>query len=564
MKRQILTACLLSLPLFGTACTDAEHDDSEDNLPGDIDNAPDDGNGKGDEWDYTNDPARLANRLNYRLADIPRQGKLDSPVWKARFPQAVGVAPVAWADTYWPSAELSTNVRWVNSSTKSPLEKYDSAFNNAAGCTAQPDTHCGPTAKAKWDTYFGCAGPAAKWHMKNFQVINQMFDGINNDGKGGVDDCSSSDDEGPQGWWGLCHAWTPASLLEPEPQHSVTYGGQTFEVGDIKALIQTVYDRTDAVMLGGRCNATTIEHNGTTSANEECQDVNAGALHVVLGNFLGINDMAVIEDRTASVQVWNQPIVEYSITKQEKVTATRAMQCVGGTGSTYTFNTKAKELYEVENTITFLVEGSPSTRPLGMDSYKSEDDVHYILEIGSTGKIIGGKYCTDSVSDHPDFLWSPISVSTSSYGRNPNVSLEKVRMLINLSVATNPGGGGGGANDKTYENTTGASIPDNSATGASVSINVPDTFAFKTLNVSVDIEHTWRGDLKVELVKNGTSVATLHDNAGGSADNLTQTYTLAPSAIGGDAGKANWTLKVTDTAAQDTGRIKTFKLVFGL
>jgi len=112
--------------------------------------------------------------------------------------------------------------------------------------------------------------------------------------------------------------------------------------------------------------------------------------------------------------------------------------------------------------------------------------------------------------------------------------------------------------------TTTPAIPDNSPTGASVSINVPDTFNFKSLNVSVDIEHTWRGDLKVELLKDGVSVATLHDKAGGSADNLTQTYTLAPSAVGGDAGKASWTLKVTDTAAQDVGTIKLFKLVFSI
>lgn len=565
MKRTLLTACLFSLPLVtAAACSDAGDDGAEDNLPGDIDNAPPDGDGKGDAWDYTNDPARLANRLNYRLTELPRTGKLDKPVWASRYPHAVGVAPVAWADTYWPSAELSTNNRWVNRNTKSPLEKYDAAFNNAAGCELQPDTHCGPTAKAKWDTYFTCAGPAAKWHMKNFQTINHMFDGVNNDGKGGVDDCSSSDDEGPQGWWGLCHAWSPAALLEPEPQKAVTYGGQTFEVADIKGLIQTVYDRTDALMLGGRCNGERVEHNGTVSANEECQDANAGAVHVVLTNFLGINDMAVIEDRTASGEVWNQPIVGYNVTQQEKVTATRANQCVGGTGDSWTYNRSAKELYEVEMTIEFLVEGGASARPLGMTGYVSRDSIHYILELGSSGKVIGGRYCTDSVNSHPDFLWAPIAVSTSSYGRNPNVSLEKVRTLINMSTQPEGGGGGGGANDKTYESTANTSIPDNSPTGASVDINVPDTFNFKSLNVSVDIEHTWRGDLKVELLKDGASVATLHDKAGGSADNLTQTYTLAPSAVGGDAGKANWTLKVTDTAAQDVGTIKLFKLVFSI
>jgi len=560
MKRHLFTACLVSLPMIA-ACAGSPEDDAEANLPGDIDNAPDGEGGKGDAWDYANDPARLAQRLNYRLAELPRQGKLDKPVWATRYPNAVNRAPKAWSDTYWPSAQLSTNARWNGRTTKSPLEKYDTAFNNAAGCTAQPDTTCGATAKAKWDQYFTCAGPAAKWHMKNFQTINQMFDGINNDNKGGVDDCSSSDDEGPQGWWGLCHAWSPAALLEPEPQKPVTLNGVTFEVADIKALIVTLYDRNEAVMLGGRCNAMTIEHDGTTSANDDCQDVNPGALHVILTNFLGINDMAVVEDRTASGEVWNQPMLGYNVTKQEKVTATRANQCVGATGSSWTFNTSAKDLYEVELTTDFLVEGNASTRPLGMDNYVSHDSYHYILELGSTGKIIGGKYCTDSVEDHPDFLWAPIKVSTSSYGRNPNVALSNVQQLITLSLTDTPTPGG---NTRNFENTTSTAIPDNATAGASVGINVTDTFAFKTLAVSVDIEHTWQGDLKVELLKNGTSVATLHNNTGGSADNVTTTTSLVPSAIGGDAAKATWTLKVVDNAAQDTGNIKSFKLSFGL
>lgn len=563
MKRDLVTACLFALPLVAAACTDSgSGDDAEGNLPGDIDNAPDGDGGKGDAWDYSNDPARLAQRLNYRLAELPRNGKLDQPVWKDRYPTAPATLPVAWSDTYWPSAERSTNHRWINASTRSPLEKYDAAFNNAPGCAVQPDTTCGPTAKAKWDEYFTCAGPAARWHSKSFQSMSQMYDGINNDNKGGVDDCSSSDDEGPQGWWGLCHAWSPAALLEPEPQKAVTLGGQTFEVADIKALIVTLYDRNEAVMLGGRCNAETITHDGTASdANTECMDVNPGALHVVLTNFLGINDMAVIEDRTASGQVWNQPMTGYSITKQEKVSNTRANQCVGASGNKWTFNTSAKALYEVELTTDFLVEGNASTRPLGMTGYVSHDSYHYILELGETGKIIGGKYCTDSVEDHPDFLWAPLKVSTSSYGRNPNLSLAFVQQLVGLAIdtGTTPGG-----TTKNYENTDGAAIPDNSTTGASVAIDVPDTFAFKTLAVSVDIQHTWQGDLKVELLKNGTAVATLHDKTGGSADNVTTTTTLTPAQAGGDAGNATWSLKVTDSAAQDTGSIKLFKLSFSI
>ncbi len=559
MKLASLATCLLSLlPLATAACTE-EVDDSEANLPGDIDNNGGGTGGKGDAWDGANDPARFANSLNYRLAELPKVGKLDKPVWKDRYPQAVGKAPMAWADTYWPSYELSTNVRWQNRTTKSPLEKYDAAFNNAPGCAAQPDTTCGPTAKAKWDQYFTCAGPAAKWHMKNFQNINQMFDGINNDSKGGVDDCSSSDDEGPQGWWGLCHAWTPASLLEPEPQHAVTYAGQTWEVADIKALIITLYDRTDSIMLGGRCNAQTIEHNGTVSGNETCQDVNPGALHVVLTNFIGINDLPVIEDRTASSEVWNQPLVGYRVTKQAPITIAKALTCVGGTGTKWTYNTSAKSLVEVELETDYLTEGSASTRPLGMDDYVSHDQYHYILELGSTGKIIGGRYCTDSATDHPDFLWTAKGVSTSSYGRNPNVALDKVRTLINLSIT--PPGTGGGTGERTYQATTPVAIPDNAPAGVSIDLTVPDTFAFTSLSVSVDVKHTWRGDLLVELLHDGNKVATLVDRTGGSADDLVQTFPVT-TATAGTAGKGKWTVRFVDTAADDTGTVQSVKLAF--
>lgn len=554
---------LTATAIFAAGCDDSGSTTSEDpadNLPGDLDNNTEDPGGKADGWDYTNDPARLSQRLNYKLADLPKTGKLDKPVWKDRYPQAVGKAPNAWADTYWPTVSGSSNHRWDGRAEKSPLEKYDAAFNNAPGCATQPADTCGATAKKDWDEYFKCAGPAAKWQMQHFQSLYEQIDGVDNDADGSTDECDSSDDEGAQGWWGLCHAWTPAALLEPEPQKAVTHNGVTFSVGDIKALIQTVYDRNEAMMLGGRCNAKEFDPDNTTSANDKCYDSNPGALHVVVTNFIGINDSALAMDKTASYEVWNQPIISYEVTQQEKVTATRAMQCVGGTGDKYTHNTNAKELYEVTMTLEYLVEGSASRTPLGMDDYTRYDSYHYILEVGSYGKVIGGRYCTDSESDHPDFLWAPIRVATSSYGRNDSVSLDNVRRLINMSFADAAPATG----DKNYANTTATAIPDNSTTGATVAINVPDAFTFKTVSVSFDIAHTWIGDLKVELLKDNASVATLHANSGGSQQNLALTKTLTAAEVGGGAGKATWSLKVVDNAAQDTGTIKSFKLAFGL
>lgn len=562
--RAVTAAALLSVPFV--ACDDAgpvqtTPDDPEAALPGDIDLNTEDPGGKADGWDYANDPMRLSQRLNYRLSELPKKGKLDSPVWKDRYPKAVGKAPAAWADTYWPTVHGSTNHRWQGASVKSPLEKYDEAFNGKAGCATQPAELCGADAKANWAKYFECAGPAASWQIESFQSIHEQIDGVDNDNDGQTDECDTHDDEGAQGWWGLCHAWTPSALLEPEPQKAVTYKGVTFEVGDIKALIQTVYDKNEALMLGGRCNAKTIEPNNTISANDRCTDSNPGALHVVVTNFIGINDSALAMDKTASFEVWNQPIVAYEVTQQELVDAKAANKCVGAEGEKWSYNKDAVELYEVTMTVEYLVEGHPERYPLGMEDYTRFDAYHYILEVGARGKVIGGRYCTDSESKHPDFLWAPIRVSTSGYGRNPHVSLDKVQMLINLSfedaAPVVPTG-----DEKSYESTTTTAIPDDSPTGAKVDIAVGDILTFKMLTVSFEITHTWVGDLRVELHKDGNKVVTIQDGEGGSQQNLALTRSFTPSELGTSDGKGTWSLVVVDMAANDTGSVKRFKLAF--
>src|SRR5258706_9292155 len=175
-----------------------------------------------------------------------------------------------------------------------------------------------------------------------------MHDGIDNDHDGTTDNYGTDGIDGVQGWWGSCHAWTPASEMVPEPQHAVTLNGVTFEIGDIKAIIQNAFDQTSAVMLGGRCNAKEITHDVHGSANDPCADVNPGALHVVMTNFLGLTQLPLVEDRTANYQVWNQPVVGYKVTKQDEVSATAANHCVGATGDSWSYNSNAKQLYEVQ------------------------------------------------------------------------------------------------------------------------------------------------------------------------------------------------------------------------
>jgi Transglutaminase elicitor/Proprotein convertase P-domain len=556
MKRSLFLG--LGLSLLGSLSACATDEASEDEcLPGDIDCAgPDGADGKGDGFDYKNDPARMSQRLNYKLAELPKKGDLKTPTWKDQYPAAAaaGVVPVAWTDTYWPTYDGSHNARWQGSTTKSPLEKYDAAFNSAAGCATMPARISGTGAKAAWDTYYGCAGPAAKWQSKEFQGGGDMHDGIDNDGDGKIDDRNDNGDiDGIATWWGTCHAWSPASLTTPEPQKAVTVNGVKFEVGDIKALIQNSYDSTAAVMLGGRCNSKEIMHTVTGSANDPCSDLNPGGLHVIMTNFLGISQLPLVEDRTANYEVWNQPVVGYEVTQQTKVAAKDANICVGATGDSWKYNTSAKELYDVRMTVKYITEGDASATPHGFANYTRTDRYHYILELNTAGKVIGGRYCTDSTNTHVDFLWSPTGNHSPS---NPYVKNDKVKELVAKSIASD---GGGGGTAKTFEAAPAAAIPDNNPTGVSTDLAVSGLTGSPSLTVSVDITHTYKGDLVVELYKDATLLKTLHNKTGGSTDNIVQAF--EPFSAGASPN-GRYTLKVIDTAGQDVGTVNKITLSF--
>src|SRR5262245_8428076 len=115
----------------------------------------------------------------------------------------------------------------------------------------------------------------------------------------------------------------------------------------------------------------------------------------------------------------------------------------------------------------------------------------------------------------------------------------------------------GGGQMHSYTASPNAAIPDNDPTGVSSAISVSDAGALTDVSVTVDITHTYRGDLRVTLDHGGTSVV-LVDGVGGSADDIKQTFSVA-GLVGAELG-GSWTLKVVDTAAQDTGTLNSWKL----
>jgi subtilisin family serine protease len=103
------------------------------------------------------------------------------------------------------------------------------------------------------------------------------------------------------------------------------------------------------------------------------------------------------------------------------------------------------------------------------------------------------------------------------------------------------------------------SIPDNNTTGVTSTVAVTGNGTVATLALSLNLTHTFRGDLVVTLISpNGTSFV-VSNRAGGSADDLVLTAS-AITAFAGQPAAGTWSLKVQDLASLDTGMINSWSL----
>ncbi|MBG7699854.1 M4 family metallopeptidase [Streptomyces sp. MC1] len=128
-----------------------------------------------------------------------------------------------------------------------------------------------------------------------------------------------------------------------------------------------------------------------------------------------------------------------------------------------------------------------------------------------------------------------------------------------VGVGSRSGGGGGGGTS--YESTTPVSVPDNGAAVTSgITVSGRSGNAPSNLQVSVDITHTWRGDLVIDLVgPSGTAYRLKNFSSSDSADNVNETYTVNASA---EPANGTWKLRVQDQATYDTGTLNGWKLTF--
>lgn len=556
----IRSTLLIGAVGLGTVACGTEADTAEPTETPEVNNQVGKETGKEDAWNYRNDPAgmaRFANaELNYTLSELPKSGE---------------AANKAWPDTYWPTYKDSTNDRWQGKDELSPLEKYDAAYN---GWEIEPGfmdlqpfdiDNCEDGFDKE---YYEKLGPAARW-MSNNKGNKRARDLVYRNGSD-TPTCDEETEKAVERWWGLCHAWAPAAMVEPEPTHPVTVNGVTFYQADIKALIQTVYDSSRSIILGGRCNAKDVDRDEQgRPTDENCRDTNAGAFHVIMTNFLGIHKMGFLEDRTYNYEVWNQPVQRFEVTQLTEVDLAKAIELTGLEGDEYTYNPDAKRFAEVYATLTYITESDAEARALvpELAQYERTDNYVYLLEMDGDGKIVGGEWLQGrggstrwGVSEQPDFLWFTTGPNTGFGSRsNPHVSYDKVKELIEQSRRA-PSPVDGGMQD-VFVSEPGTDIPDNDAAGMSDTITIEDSVTAGIVQVQLDIKHTYVSDLKIVLSGGalGSEEVVLWNNKGGSADDINEVINVE-KLVGTDL-KGEYTLTIVDSARIDTGKLMRWAII---
>ena len=252
-------------------------------------------------WGAMSDPDRLGLDMEETLSALPLSGTADKKPWPG---------------SYWPTYTDSINHRWAGPTTASPSEKYAEAF----GLTGLPDRVSAAYGIDSRPTSASCT------------VDSQCSSG---------EACAIRDghDSGLciETWFGICHAWAPAAVLQPAPQHPVVHNGVTFEVNDLRALVALTHDKgLTSKTVSLRCN----EEGGDIAldaygnpVDESCRDTNPGTFHVVTANLLGLQKRAFIEDRTWDSQVWNQPVYAFDVVDTRPVTNAEANRLLGAAAS---------------------------------------------------------------------------------------------------------------------------------------------------------------------------------------------------------------------------------------
>ncbi|MEU0373161.1 M4 family metallopeptidase [Streptomyces sp. NPDC006283] len=212
-----------------------------------------------------------------------------------------------------------------------------------------------------------------------------------------------------------------------------------------------------------------------------------------------------------------------------------------------------------------LSEGSGAKTINGVNYDSPTSDGLPVTGIGrEKASLIWYKALTTKFNSRTDYAGArtgTLAVATELYGASSAEVKSVTDAWAGINVGSRPGGPDPDPGT-VFENTADVSIPDSPGAAVTSSVNVTGRTgnAPAALKVGVDIVHTWRGDLVIDLLApDGTAYRLKNSSGSDSADNVNETYTVNASS---ETANGTWKLRVQDVARYDTGYINSVKLTF--
>ncbi|GMF35698.1 unnamed protein product [Phytophthora lilii] len=443
--------------------------------------------------------------------------------------------PSPWPGPYWPTFQDSINVQWSKGEA-SPAEKYATAF-----------------------------GLDVTDFMNKVSADNGVDSKRSHKKCSSDKDCSSLTDGSACAiragkssgyciptWFGICHAWTPASIMETEPKCPVTHNGVTFHPMDLKALISDIYDGASVptVFTGTRFNggADSEDEYGRHSS-ESYRDLNPAFLHIAATNIICKHNATFVADVTAGTEVWNQPVRGFKVYEQTAMSLEEAAQTFYGL-EVYPWNAAAMSIVYVKVRMSWIYEtykdgGLVSSGQV--DQFTTGAYYYYLLEMDDNGAIIGGEWVYDSDEDHPDFLWFPKAKPAANTVTKIGLSYADVSMLLEKSVACSDSAsttGSTSAGSAESSGSTLASTSSSASTGASTSGSSVSSASASTGSVGPATSSTASGigsaateTPATQIPATETPVATTTSSGIATVVPAVTTATPSGSQVGGNQGQ---------------------------
>ncbi|MBI3271083.1 MAG: discoidin domain-containing protein [Planctomycetes bacterium] len=270
-------------------------------------------------------------------------------------------------------------------------------------------------------------------------------------------------------------------------------------------------------------------------------------------NFSGPRNGSVLADASGNYRVAPATDGTYSLTAGATGYATSPARSVSVPPSASSVNFALVPLASISGTVSLLVGGNPepasgvTVKLTGAASRSATTSAAGFYSFGALGP---GAYTI--TPQGTSLSYTPATRQVTLAGQNVGAQ-DFTAVSLPTTVYTK-------------DEVPPLAIPDEFPTGVVSTLVVPEHRTISDVNVYVRIRHTYKADLRVTVRSPAGTAVRLHDQTGGSADDIDTWYdtlTAPAQSLGAFVGQdmfGTWRLEVADFVGQDVGTLERWQL----